>query len=340
MKRIPSLDGLRAISILLVVLGHLAISNHAPAVFLRSYASEGVRIFFVISGFLITSILCKEEARTSTIDLKTFYLRRAYRIFPAAFVFMAIMLVFYWRDFRWYNIVTAFLYLANFDNSRPWFFGHLWSLGVEEQFYLLWPTVLKQWHRHRIAILLGVIALDPVGQAILYHFKVPSGSVGGFPGAAGSLAAGCLLAMLAPRLPKINPYLAFVMMLAVAFLPLFPLDTKGRTPFVIFILDPILHLSIAGVLLHVVQVPFIESLIFGRCRGWGKSATALSVATAVLCESLVAFYRVDISCARTGVPVLLFCRASDASQAREKSNQGREFFVRAGSCFYTPLSLL
>ena len=256
MKRIPSLDGLRAISILLVVLGHLAISNHAPAVFLRSYASEGVRIFFVISGFLITSILCKEEARTSTIDLKTFYLRRAYRIFPAAFVFMTIIVIFYWRDFRWYNIVTAFLYLANFDNSRPWFFGHLWSLGVEEQFYLLWPGVLKQWHRHRIAILVGVIALDPVGQGILYYFKVPSGSVGGFPGAAGSLAAGCLLAMLAPRLPKINPYLALVMMLAVAFLPLFPLDTKGRTLFVIFILDPILHLSIAGVLLHVVQVPY------------------------------------------------------------------------------------
>ena len=134
MKRIPSLDGVRAISILLVVLGHLAKSRHAPQIFWEYYADTGVRIFFVISGFLITTILSKEHTRTSTISLRTFYLRRAYRIFPAAVVFILVMVVAYWRELRWYNIAAAFLYVANFDYTRPWIFGHLWSLSVEEQF--------------------------------------------------------------------------------------------------------------------------------------------------------------------------------------------------------------
>jgi peptidoglycan/LPS O-acetylase OafA/YrhL len=118
-KCIPSLDGLRAISILLVVLGHLAKSRHAPQIFWDHYANTGVRIFFVISGYLITTILLREQSRTSTISLRTFYLRRAYRIFPAALCFMLAMTVVYWRDFRWFNIAAAFLYVANFDYSRP-----------------------------------------------------------------------------------------------------------------------------------------------------------------------------------------------------------------------------
>ena len=153
MKRIPSLDGLRAISILLVVLAHLSKTGHAPHVFKSYYANLGVDCFFVISGYLITTILLKEHRLTSTISLREFYVRRAYRIFPAAFVFMSLALVAYWPQFRWYNITAAFLYLANFDLTRPWIFGHLWSLGVEEQFYLLWPSVLKRWHKHRTIIL-------------------------------------------------------------------------------------------------------------------------------------------------------------------------------------------
>jgi peptidoglycan/LPS O-acetylase OafA/YrhL len=255
-KRIPSLDGLRAISILLVVLGHLAKSRHAPQIFWDSYALIGVRIFFVISGFLITTILSKEQTRTSTISLRTFYIRRAYRIFPAALVFMLAMVVFYWRDFRWYNIAAAFFYLANFDYSRPWIFGHLWSLSVEEQFYFLWPSILKRWYKHRLAILVSVIALVPVAQTILYLAKFRGGEIGGFPGVAGDLAAGCLLALVASRLPRINRYAALPMLLAVALVPLYAANTGGKTLLLVFILDPVLRLSIAGLLLHVVQSPY------------------------------------------------------------------------------------
>jgi peptidoglycan/LPS O-acetylase OafA/YrhL len=57
---------------------------------------------------------------------------------------------------HWYHVVAASLYVANMDLLRPWIFGHLWSLSMEEQFYLLWPFAIKKWHRHKTAILLCV----------------------------------------------------------------------------------------------------------------------------------------------------------------------------------------
>lgn len=170
--RIPSLDGLRAISITLVVLGHLGKNGHAPLVFKSHYTDLGVDLFFVISGYLITSILLQEHIQTSTISLKTFYARRAFRIFPAAFVFILIATAFYWPQMRWYNVASTLLYVANFDGTRPWIFGQLWSLGVEEQFYLLWPGVLKKWGCHKTKILIGVTIFSPVVQACLYRLKV------------------------------------------------------------------------------------------------------------------------------------------------------------------------
>jgi len=88
-KVIPSLDGLRAISVSLVLIGHLARSGHTPDV-LRVYAASGVRMFFVNSGCLMTTILLNEHARTSGINLREFYIRRAYRIIPAPAVFNAV----------------------------------------------------------------------------------------------------------------------------------------------------------------------------------------------------------------------------------------------------------
>src|ERR1700687_3355413 len=110
MKRIPSLDGLRAISVSLVLVGHLARSGRMPQ-FLATYASSGVHMFFVISGFLITTILLNEHTRSSTINLREFYFRRAYRILPAAGAFMLFALVAYWHELQWFDIAAMFLYL-------------------------------------------------------------------------------------------------------------------------------------------------------------------------------------------------------------------------------------
>lgn len=265
MHRIPSLDGLRAISITLVVLSHLVKWKHVSLDVIGSYGALGVHVFFVLSGYLITNLLLREYERSSTISLRDFYIRRAYRIFPAAFVFLAVVVVLYWHQMRWYHVAAAVFYVANMDLSRPWIFGHLWSLSIEEQFYLLWPFAVKKWHRHRIAILMCVFLFTPVFRTALYAFKVHNWLVGSLPAEADQLAIGCLLAIFAARLPKISGYLAVGMLLAVIFIPWFPANSPARTLFMLFGLRPLLHVSIAGLVLHVIQVPY-------RTLNWGPVA--------------------------------------------------------------------
>jgi peptidoglycan/LPS O-acetylase OafA/YrhL len=254
-KRIPSLDGLRAISISLVVIGHVANAGHAPR-YLAQYAGLGVRIFFVISGYLITTILLGEHSRTATISLRDFYIRRAYRIFPAAMCFILAIVLLYWHTLRWYDIGAALLYLVNFDRFRPWVIGHLWSLSLEEQFYFLWPSVLRKWYRHRMIILCGVILAAPIARTVLFYFKVPGGGYGNLLTVGDNLAIGCLLAMLGPRIPEIRWKAAALMLVAVVLIIPFDADSRLRTVFMLFVLSPILHFSIAGILLHVVQHPY------------------------------------------------------------------------------------
>lgn len=255
MKRIPSLDGLRAISIVLVVVGHWVSVRYASQVAL-SYAILGVRIFFIISGFLITTLLLKEHAKTSTISLRDFYVRRAYRILPAAAVFMLAVFVIYGRELRWYHALAAALYFANFDPGRPWFLGHLWSLSVEEQFYFLWPSVLKKWYRHRVGILVAVVAVAPLYRVLCYALKLPLAVDETFPAVADNLAIGCLLGIFAARIPRIRPWVGLGMVLPIALVPLCLAVTRSRTLLLLFVLWPLMHVSIAGVLLHVVQTPY------------------------------------------------------------------------------------
>ena len=254
--RIPSLDGLRAISITLVILSHLVKWKHISLAPIGSYGDLGVHVFFVLSGYLITNLLLQEHQRTSTISLRNFYIRRAFRIFPAAFMFLAVVGAIYWRQMHWYHMAAALLYVANMDITRPWIFGHLWSLSIEEQFYLLWPFAIKKWHHHRTTILLFVFLATPIFRVALYAFKVHSGLAGSLPAFADQLAIGCLLAIFAPRLPKINGYLALAMLCAVVLMPWFPATHPARTVFMLFVLRPLLHLSIAGLVLHVIQVPY------------------------------------------------------------------------------------
>jgi peptidoglycan/LPS O-acetylase OafA/YrhL len=260
MKRIPSLDGLRAISILLVVVGHWAeLRYHASTAgdVAGAFANLGVRIFFIISGYLITTLLLKEYGKTSTIGLREFYVRRAYRILPAAIVFMAPVFVIFWHELRWYHMAAAALYLANFDFSHPWFMGHLWSLSVEEQFYFLWPGVLKKWHRHRVAILVGVVALAPMYRVACHFLGLRGRADETFPAVADVLAIGCLLAIFAGRLPKIKAAWALAMILPVVLVPVYVGALRFHiTAMLLFALWPVMHLSIAGLLLHVVQRPY------------------------------------------------------------------------------------
>jgi peptidoglycan/LPS O-acetylase OafA/YrhL len=194
-QRIPSLDGLRAISISVVVVSHLAKWRHVSLPILGTYGELGVHVFFVLSGYLITNLLLDEYRRTSTVCISDFYLRRAFRIFPAALVFLSIVVVIYWRQMRWYHVGAALFYLANMDLARPWIFGHLWSLSIEEQFYLIWPFAVKRWHRHKTAILISVLIVTPLFRAALYALKINNGLVGSLPIFADQLAIGCFLSL-------------------------------------------------------------------------------------------------------------------------------------------------
>ena len=135
------------------------------------------------------------------------------------------------------------LYMVNFDGARPWMIGHLWSLSVEEQFYFLWPSVLRKWYRNRVLILLGVCALAPLYSSVCYFYKLPGGGYGTFPSVADNLAVGCLAAMLSGRIPKINGPAALIMTLIVIAVPLFAAYTPLRTLLMLFILWPVMHLS-------------------------------------------------------------------------------------------------
>jgi peptidoglycan/LPS O-acetylase OafA/YrhL len=197
MTRISSLDGLRAISILLVLGGHLVGTANYPAFGLAFglWADLGVRIFFVISGYLITALLLREHDRTGRISLPAFYIRRTRRIFPAFYAYLAVIAL--TVGLPWSDLWHAATYTTNYhlDPARSWYVGHLWSLSVEEQFYLLWPLVLVLAGRRALPIAVGAIVLAPLARAagLLWFGDRVVHEAG--PMVMDALAAGCALAL-------------------------------------------------------------------------------------------------------------------------------------------------
>jgi peptidoglycan/LPS O-acetylase OafA/YrhL len=140
----PSLDGLRGVSILLVIVCHVAFEQPLAKYF---DGQIGVEIFFVISGFLITTLLLKEKATTGTVSFKKFYVRRFLRIMPVVVLFLAVLLALnfiFQLHISYLSFLSALLYFRNlpFKSIGEWHAGHFWSLSVEEQFYLLFPWLL------------------------------------------------------------------------------------------------------------------------------------------------------------------------------------------------------
>jgi peptidoglycan/LPS O-acetylase OafA/YrhL len=210
-NRLPGLDGFRAISIVLVLIGHLhgtrGFGTFPALSTFGDLAHLGVQVFFVISGFLITTLLLEEQRRTGTISLKRFYIRRSLRIFPAFFAFLAALLgaqALGWIQLSTVDFVTAATYTVNYHVERSWYVGHLWSLSVEEQFYLLWPLamVFVATRKGAVRIALLVFLAAPVVRVAM-HVAIPSGPLRDlevFPAVADAIAAGCLMALLRERL--------------------------------------------------------------------------------------------------------------------------------------------
>ncbi|HMB27009.1 MAG TPA: acyltransferase, partial [Blastocatellia bacterium] len=136
LSHIPALDGIRAIAVFLVIFYHFGFA-WAPG-------GLGVTMFFVLSGFLITWLLLKENGKYGDVSLKGFYLRRVLRIFPAFYVYwtaLVFLLLLKGKDVLWPHAISSFFYVSDYYNAILGDpnngFSHTWSLAIEEQFYLL-----------------------------------------------------------------------------------------------------------------------------------------------------------------------------------------------------------
>jgi peptidoglycan/LPS O-acetylase OafA/YrhL len=211
--RILGLDGLRALSISFVLIGHVTGTRnfYLPALvesFLKAVplAAMGVRVFFVISGFLITSLLMDEERRSGTVNLPRFYFRRTLRIFPPYSLYIGAILFAQGAGFlviRPGDFWHAVTYTTNYHRDRSWYLGHAWSLAVEEQFYILWPFLYRTLHQARAKkLLIAYILCAPVWRlTVSYLFPGQRLGIGeSFLTTADSIATGCLLAIARPVL--------------------------------------------------------------------------------------------------------------------------------------------
>jgi peptidoglycan/LPS O-acetylase OafA/YrhL len=173
LRRIPSLDGLRALSIFLVVALH-TLQRYAldHKVSLGWYAlfngQNGVFIFFEISGFLITSLLLQEHEKRGSISLRGFYLRRAFRILPPLYLYIGVIVLLGLAGrivLTRVDILSSMFFYHNISGTDAmWSVEHLWSISVEEQFYLVWPFLLVYCLRRpgwagRLAASVGPIAI-------------------------------------------------------------------------------------------------------------------------------------------------------------------------------------
>jgi len=212
----PALDGLRALAVTLVMCNHL--SAPVPA-WLHGYL--GVEIFFVLSGFLITTLLLRERLDHGRVSLAGFYLRRFFRIVPVYFLTIAL----YYVAVR---VLDDDLKAAQFDVALPWLLtfmreyapaaagnvmGHAWTLGVEEKFYLLWPLLLialYPFQRRGLVLLalISVAALVLVGPLARAYAGLLTGVL---------LALGIGAATRPGRLPAV-PQFVLLMFAALAYL--------------------------------------------------------------------------------------------------------------------------
>lgn len=164
-KLFGGLDGLRFLSIIAVVWHHSV--SDIEWFKIGSAGFLGVDLFFVISGFLIVTLLLRERDKTGTISLKKFYIRRSLRIFPIYYglvLGLAFIYYFFKTDsvFGQRLISELPIYLLYLANFFPVIFGIVWSLASEEQFYLIWPFLEKYFSRFIMAFLLIAILINQV----------------------------------------------------------------------------------------------------------------------------------------------------------------------------------
>jgi peptidoglycan/LPS O-acetylase OafA/YrhL len=228
----PDIEGLRAVAVLAVVLFHAGVPGIGGGY-------VGVDVFFVISGFLITGMLWREASRTGTVALARFYAARARRLLPAATIVgvvtavtAAAVLPPLQARAALGDAIASALYVGNYrfalhgtdylaDDAAPSPFQHYWSLGVEEQFYLLWPALIigTAWCIRRRAVaggrrpeasirpyaaVLAALAVASVVLSLVWTHSMPPWAFFSLPSRAWELALGGLIALSAPAWKRLS----------------------------------------------------------------------------------------------------------------------------------------
>jgi peptidoglycan/LPS O-acetylase OafA/YrhL len=240
-RHIPSLDGLRALAVMLVIVLHTLLRNTLYKFIpfplrLIGNGSLGVFLFFVISGYLITTLLLREQDKTGAISLRSFYVRRAFRILPPLYAYVIFLAVLgatgHLPQMNRHELVAALTLTRNYTyHVDLWAMEHLWSLCVEEQFYILWPSVLVLCLLHRrdavgrrraTWIALAVLIAEPFVRVVCYRYVPALGNMGMFHMQADGLMFGAVGALQqgharferiyawATRWPWVLPVLIFV----------------------------------------------------------------------------------------------------------------------------------
>lgn len=177
MNYLKQLDSLRAFAVLAVMIHHF---SPLPAIKALSLGTKGVDLFFVLSGFLITTILLNSKVavdnnQTTVVSAaKKFYFRRIMRIFPIYYLMLCVVVTFNIPSFRdsvyWHLAYLSNVYIAQLD-KWPGAASHLWSLSVEEQFYLIWPWLIFWIPIKRLpSIFVGVVVLALISRVLTTVF--------------------------------------------------------------------------------------------------------------------------------------------------------------------------
>ncbi len=243
--RVGAFDGVRAVAVILVVWFHVGVLRSLSPGLKPSGGFLGVDIFFVLSGFLITALLLGDQSRRGRVRFGAFYRRRALRLLPVVVLFLAAHMVFAAivgvpasREHA--AIIPVLLYYTNWYSIHarlPLAFGHLWSLAVEEQFYLVWPLAValltvRSRMRTVVAVLGGAIFAVAVYRAVLVHDGVGwNRLIVGTDTRADTILVGALLAHVWVRGRARVPHLRGMAWLATAFLAVCVLRCTYATGF-------------------------------------------------------------------------------------------------------------
>lgn len=169
-----ALDGFRGMAILMVVFAHIGVNHYAQQAGLYIDSHFGVYVFFVLSGFLITTLLMKEKVSTGSISLKYFYLRRSLKIIPIAYLFLVVVIALvlcYQLDLPLSDFLASFFFLKNLPVKNQPLTAHFWTLAAEEQFYLVFPLLLAASNNKYLYAALSIVTVVPL-VATLGYFQL------------------------------------------------------------------------------------------------------------------------------------------------------------------------